>query len=153
MKHPLICQCALLCFEWTQNMASVLLVSLIYWLFHCRLWTTWMVKNWMAGKCMWAAHRRKESARTSSSANLSRWNRIAWPDTRFVGLPLFCRNFIQHIRSQGKWWKAVLLEQKHLRSVTGSSTSCCHPNVIITSLSPDTIMVGSTRLRVDWSCS
>lgn len=57
----------------------------------CRLLMTWMVKNWMEGRFMLAVHRRKESVRMSWSANLSRWNRIAWPDIRFDSILLnFC---------------------------------------------------------------
>lgn len=53
-------------------------------LFCSRLWTTWMVKKWMADKCTLAVLRRKGSVRTSSNANLNRWNKIVWPDTRWV---------------------------------------------------------------------
>lgn len=71
---------------------SVKLTSPFGCLLLFRLWMTWMAKNWTADRCMLAAHRRKGNARMSSSVNLNRWNRIAWPDTRSVGP--FCRRTI-----------------------------------------------------------
>lgn len=99
---------------------SILSVSVVSCLFHCRLWTTWTAKNLMADKCMWAAHKRKESGRMSSSVNLSRWNRIVWPDTRFVCLPLRHRQYTRLVtappfKTLKNWWVVILVQQMRVQ--------------------------------------
>lgn len=67
---------------------SLTVLILIVFVCFCRLWTKWMAKNWMADKCTWVVRRRRASVRMSSNESLNRWNKIAWPDTRYVSVPL-----------------------------------------------------------------
>lgn len=51
--------------------------------FNCRRWMRWTGRNWTANWSMSVEHRRKLSDRQNWNAGSSKWNRIAWPATRW----------------------------------------------------------------------